>query len=58
MQTAQAAPDKDGMVLRKDELSQNPDGERNSLNGVWIVGGIFALFIVLLLVLRKKRKNS
>ena len=34
------------------------DGSRNALNGIWIACGVFVLFIVLLLVLRKKRKED
>ena len=58
MKTAQPASDARGMVLKKDEVADGAQGERKALNGVWIAGGVFALFVVLLLVLRKKRKND
>lgn len=58
MKTAQVATDKKGMVLKKDEVAQAERGEKNALNGVWIAGGIFALFVILLLVLKKKRKGN
>ena len=58
MKTAQPASDARGMVLKKDEVADSAQGERKALNGVWIAGGVFALFVVLLLVLRKKRKND
>ena len=46
------------MVLKKDEVAQAERGEKNALNGVWIAGGVFALFVILLLVLKKKRKGN
>ena len=58
MKTAGTVADRKGMVLKKDEVAQVSRGEKNSLNGVWIAGGVFALFVLLLLVLRRKRKNS
>ena len=58
MKTAQVATDKKGMVLKKDEVAQAERGEKNALNGVWIAGGVFALFVILLLVLKKKRKGN
>lgn len=58
MKTAGTVADRKGMVLKKDEVAQVSRGEKNSLNGVWIAGGIFALFVLLLLVLKRKRKNS
>ena len=50
--------DAKGMVLKKDEMATAGDGSRNALNGIWIACGVFVLFIVLLLVLRKKRKED
>ena len=58
MKTAGTVADRKGMVLKKDEVAQVSRGEKNSLNGVWIAGGVFALFVLLLLVLKRKRKNS
>lgn len=58
MKTAGTVADRKGMVLKKDEVAQVSRGEKNSLNGVWVAGGVFALFVLLLLVLKRKRKNS
>ena len=58
MKIAGTVADRKGMVLKKDEVAQVSRGEKNSLNGVWIAGGVFALFVLLLLVLKRKRKNS
>ncbi len=48
---------KNGTVLKKDELGQEPQGEKNSLNGLIIVSVVLVAFVVLLFVLRKKRKS-
>jgi cobaltochelatase CobN len=48
----------DGMVLKKDSLNQYENGEKNSINSVLIVSGILVAFVLILLVLRKKRKNE
>lgn len=58
MKTAGTVADRKGMVLKKDEVAQTEQGERNSLNGVWIAGGVFVLFIVLLFILKRKRKGN
>ena len=58
MKTAGTVADRKGMVLKKDEVAQTERGERNSLNGVWIAGGVFVLFIVLLFILKRKRKGN
>ena len=49
--------DKDGMVLKKEEMNDQKS-TRNVLNGVVLAIGVFALFIGLMLILRKKRKNN
>ena len=54
----QSPDNKNGMVLKKDEVSSGEQGRKNALNGVWIAGGVLVLFVVLLLVLRKKRKDN
>ena len=58
MKTVQSPDNKNGMVLKKDEVSSGEQGQKNALNGVWIAGGVLVLFVVLLLVLRKKRKDN
>jgi cobaltochelatase CobN len=49
---------KNGTVLRKQNISQSGNEEENALNGVMAVSIVLAIFIVLLIVLRKKRKNK
>ncbi len=46
-----------GMVLKKDELTQTEQGEKNSFNGLIIISVVLVIFVVLLVVLRKKRKS-
>ncbi len=58
MKTVQSPDNKNGMVLKKDEVSSGEQGQKNALNGVWIAGGVLVLFVVLLLVLRKKEKDN
>jgi cobaltochelatase CobN len=56
--SASASIDKDGMVLKKEGVTQAEEGEENSLNGIIVVSVVFIAFIVLLIVLRKKRKRN
>lgn len=58
MKTAETSADKKGMVLKKDEIAQPEKSGKNSLNGLLIAGSVFVLFILLLLVLKKKRKEN
>ncbi|PXV63200.1 cobaltochelatase CobN [Dysgonomonas alginatilytica] len=61
MKTANASSDaaKNGMVLKKDQVAgQGEQGEKNSLNGIIIVGVVLVVFVILLIVLKKKRKSS
>jgi LPXTG-motif cell wall-anchored protein len=45
-------------VLKKEEMSVLDDNQKNSFNGV-IVGSVaLALFVALLVVLRRKRKKK
>lgn len=57
MQAADAGNDKDGMVLKKESITNEQRAETNSLNGLMIVCGVFVVFIALLIILRKKRKR-
>ena len=57
MQTASSDNHKQGMVLKKDEVSQPNTGETNRLNGLWVGAVMVTLFVVLLVVLRQKRKK-
>lgn len=55
--TAVDAPT-NGMVLKKDEFAAGADVEKSRFNGAWIVSAVLLLFVVLMLVLRKKRQNK
>ncbi|GHV72322.1 protoporphyrin IX magnesium chelatase [Bacteroidia bacterium] len=59
MKTTVAASDiqKNGTVLKKDTIHSTDTSKTNSLNGIIPVAVILAVFIGLLMVLRKKRKN-
>lgn len=46
-----------GMVLKKDLISLQDNGERNSLSGFWVISILLICFVLLLLVLRKKRRQ-
>lgn len=45
-----------GMVLSKQQVLQNPDGENSNLNGLLIVSIVLIIFIALLVILKKRRK--
>ncbi len=47
-----------GMVLKKEEINSHQKSLTNTLNGVITVGAIFVIFVFMLVVLRRKRKNS
>lgn len=47
-----------GMVLKKEEFSQSQNSSKTTLNGAITVGAILLVFIILLVILRQKRKNS
>ncbi|GAB6395053.1 MAG: Aerobic cobaltochelatase subunit CobN [Bacteroidales bacterium] len=55
MQTA--APDAQGLVLKKDAVKETEAGEPAALNGMFVVSVVLAAFIILLLLLRKKRRQ-
>ncbi|GHT21024.1 hypothetical protein AGMMS4957_09200 [Bacteroidia bacterium] len=44
-------------ILKKEELGTSATGEKNALNGLFIVSVVLIAFVVLLIVLRRKRKN-
>ena len=46
-----------GMVLSKKEVTQSADGEKNNLNGIIIISVVLIVFVALLFILRKRRKN-
>lgn len=47
-----------GIVLKKEEFSQSQNSSKTTLNGAITVGAILLVFIILLVILRQKRKNS
>jgi cobaltochelatase CobN len=50
---------KNGMVLKKEtSVTIGDEGKKNSINGVVIVSVILTAFVLLLVILRKKRKNE
>lgn len=49
---------KNGMVLKKDEVSQNAQGEKISLNSIAIIAVVLVAFVVLLIILKRKRKTN
>lgn len=58
-QSADASSDsKDGMVLKKDELSKQQETNKNVLNGALVIAIVAATFITILIFIRKRRKNS
>ncbi|OJV83332.1 MAG: protoporphyrin IX magnesium chelatase [Bacteroidia bacterium 44-10] len=46
-----------GTVLKKEEVGQIENGEKNSLNGVIVAAVVLVVFVILLLILRRKRRN-
>ena len=49
---------KTGTVLKKEQVGEMENGDKNSLNGMVVAGIVFAAFVALLVILRKKRRNS
>lgn len=52
------ASDKDGIVMKKDEHSPSTPTEARSLSGLWIGLGVLAGFVLLLILLRRRRKQG
>lgn len=46
-----------GTVLKKEEVGQIENGEKNSLNGIIVIAVVLVVFVILLLILRRKRRN-
>ncbi|MDR0537899.1 MAG: cobaltochelatase subunit CobN [Tannerellaceae bacterium] len=55
---ASTGDNSNGVVLKKNEISSNENGETNSLNGLMIAVAVLAAFIVLLIVLKRKRAGK
>jgi cobaltochelatase CobN len=59
MEKSIAAPaDNKGIVLRKNDLSTQQEANNMLLNGGIVVSVVLATFIILVLFVRKRRKNS
>lgn len=58
MNTANASSDvsKGGKVLKKDSIGEDTESEQSSLNGILVVSVVLALFVILLIILKRKRK--
>lgn len=46
-----------GTVLKKQEVGQIENGEKNSLNGIIVATVVLVVFVILLLILRRKRRS-
>jgi cobN/magnesium chelatase family protein len=49
---------KDGMVMKKETVSDTAGSVTKSFSSLWVVGGVAVLFVVLLVVLRLKRRRD
>ena len=49
---------KDGMVMKKEIVSDTAGSVTKSFSSLWVVGGVAVLFVVLLVVLRLKRRRD
>ncbi|MDR1200273.1 MAG: cobaltochelatase subunit CobN [Tannerellaceae bacterium] len=49
---------KSGTVLKKETVSSFEDGEKNSLNGIVSVAIALGAFVVIMMIVRKKRNNN
>lgn len=60
MKTANSNADiqQNGTVLKKEEIGQIENGKKHTLNGMIVAAIIFAVFITLLIRLRRQRKNN
>jgi len=59
MRTADSSSDinKNGTILKKEDMFQSENGDKNSLNGILVVSVVLLAFVILLVILRKKRKK-
>ncbi len=55
--TTSVSSNKNGMVLKKENITNGQESKTNALNGVIIVSLVLVIFIGLLVILRKKRKS-
>jgi cobaltochelatase CobN len=58
MRTAVAANDAQGMVLKKEEVNPAGTGATSTLNGLFVAIAVLIAFTLLLVMLRRKRKNE
>jgi len=50
--------DKDGIVMKKEQMVEAEEGEKSSLNGLLIVSAALVIFGALLFFLRRRRKSN
>lgn len=50
--------DPSGMVLKKEQIGEILQGEKNVLNGVLVAAVVLGAFVIMLFILRKKRKQT
>ena len=50
--------EQNGTVLKKQEMVQQENGEKNSLSALWVISIVLVCFIGLLVLLRYKRKQQ
>jgi len=46
---------KDGKILKKESISLSENGEENSLNGIIVISVLLIAFVILFIVLKRKR---
>ncbi|WP_298653048.1 cobaltochelatase subunit CobN [uncultured Proteiniphilum sp.] len=46
-----------GTVLKKEQVGEIENGEKNTLNGILVAAVVLVVFVILLLILRRKRKE-
>lgn len=60
MRSASSTPanDKASIVMKKDESSPSTPTTNTSLRGLWIALGVLGVFVTLLILLRRRRKQA
>lgn len=54
---ADVSASRTGTVLKKEQVGEIENGEKNSLNGIIVAAVVLVIFVILLLILRRKRKE-
>lgn len=53
----EAVPEKQGMVMKKEEMASRPKEHGRELDRLWMMAGMFAGLTGLIILMRKRRKN-